>query len=178
MNNDNIHRSNLRIRYVPLLVLRHGHSPHTLSTYDDMFRLNELSRTGQALRRIEPQFNNKNQELCPGSVIDFNKRQPHLLPDNTLIFWLVVRRISTNFTQREQILSLVERVRNLPVERQPLAMMLRRGGGGYSIFVVLALKGGSVEWSTKDDMMTEIRKNVSLIDDELFTAIFGKQNNT
>ena len=57
-------------------------------------------------------------------------------------------------------------------------MMLRRGGGGYSTFEVLAPKGGSVEWSTKDNMLTKIRKNVPVIDDELSTAIFGKQNNT
>ena len=178
MNNDHIHRSNLRIGYVPLLVLRHGHSPPSLSTYDDMFCLNVWSRTGQALRRIEPQFNDNNQELCPGSYIDFNKHPPHLLPDNVLSFWLAVRGILTNFTNREQILSTVERVRNLSVERLPLPMMLRRGGGGYSTFVVLAPKGGSVEWSTKDDMLSEIRKNIPVIDDELFTAIFGKRNNT
>mmetsp|Transcript_49225 Transcript_49225/g.49992 ORF Transcript_49225/g.49992 Transcript_49225/m.49992 type:complete len:171 (+) Transcript_49225:237-749(+) len=57
-------------------------------------------------------------------------------------------------------------------------MMLRWGGGVYSTFEVLAPKGRSVEWSTKDNMLTEIRKNVPVIDDELFTAIFGKRNKT
>ena len=107
-----------------------------------MFCFNVWSRTGQALRLIEPQFNDNNQELCPGSHIDVNKRPPHLLPDNILNLWLAVRGILTNFTHREQILSTVERVRNLSVERLPLPMMLQRGGGGgYSTFVVLAPKG-------------------------------------
>ena len=118
------------------------------------------------------------QELCPGSEIDFNKHPPHFLPDNILNFWLVVLGIATKLTHREQILSTVNRVRNLPIERPPLLMMLRQGGGGYSIFEVLTLKGGSVEWSTKDNMLTKIRKNVPVIVNELFTAIFGKRNNT
>ena len=178
MNSDHTRRSNLHIGYIPLHILRQGHPPPFILTYNSMFCLNVWSRTGQALHRIEPQFNDNNQELCPGSEVDFNKRTPNLLPDNTLIFWLVVQGISNNFTHCEQIYSIVERVRNLPVESLPLSMMLRRGGGGYSTFVVLNSKGGSVEWSTKDDMLTNIKKIVPGIDDELFTAIFGKLNNT
>ena len=83
VNSEHTRRSNLRIGYVSLHVLQQGHPRPLISTYDDMFCLIIWSRTGQALRRFEPQFNDKNQELCPGSEIDFNKRPPHLLPDNT-----------------------------------------------------------------------------------------------
>ena len=178
MNSDHTRRSNLRIGYFFLHVLWQGHPPPLISTYDHTFCVNVWSRTGLALRWIEPQFDNKNQELSPGSEIDFYKRPPHLLPNNILIFWLVVREISTKFTHRVQILFTVDRVRNFPVERPPLPSVLRRGSGGYSSFKFLALKGGFVEWSTIGDILTEIRKNVPVIDDELFTDIFGKQNNT
>ena len=33
-------------------------------------------------------FNDKGEEICHGSVIDFNKCPPHLLPNDVLLFWL------------------------------------------------------------------------------------------
>ena len=42
---------------------------------------------------IEPLCNEKGQELCPGSIIDFVQRPARLLTDGVLLFYLRVRGI-------------------------------------------------------------------------------------
>ena len=53
-----------------------------------MFLIEKWSRTGTTLTGISAIFNDEGEELCHGSVIDFNKCPPHLLPDDVLLLWL------------------------------------------------------------------------------------------
>ena len=114
------------------------------------------SRTGLPLRGIPPQKNDAGELLCPGSLLNFVKRPPHLLSDTVLIFWLRVRGIQLIFNDRNHVLRIIKRVRNLGEERPPLPMKLRQGGGGYVAFERLFPRDKSVQWKKGDDALNEI----------------------
>ena len=178
VNDENPRRSNLLIGYNPITHLRNDHPTPLISTYDDMFHMKVWIRTGVPLQGIAPQTNNEGDLLCPGSIINFDKRPPVFLSDSILIFYLRVHGVAKIFTSRKDILDTIKRLINLSEPRRPLPMKLRRGGGGYVAFERLSPRSNSVDWKIKDDALTEIRNNVPLIDDNTFTAMFGKRNNS
>jgi len=145
----------------------------------DMFLLRKWSRTKHPLPMIPMLTNEKGEELCHGSMIDFTQRPVHLIATAALIFWLEVRGIRNSYDSSADVVKKVNNVLAMEEDSQPSVMpkFLRRGGGGYSCFEPLSPRGDlSVHWHKGDGMLSLVRSKFPKIDGQYFTSIFGKRN--
>ena len=78
--------NNLRIGFNPHTQLIVTHPPDESVTWLEIFSMEKWSCTGKAITGIPAIYNNEGEELCHGSVIDFDQRPAHLLPDEVLLF--------------------------------------------------------------------------------------------
>lgn len=80
-----------RIGYIPSheIKARHDQDAGDVS-YLEMFSMDKWARFGKKLIGIPVLKNDKDQELCHGSIIDFSKRPVNLVPTDALLFWLAV----------------------------------------------------------------------------------------
>ena len=173
-DNDNENRNNLRIGFNPFTNLIVNHPTEVTVTSLDMFSMEKWSRTGKTLTGIPAIFNDEEEELCHGSVIDFNKRPPHLLPDDVLLFWLETRGANSRIDGRIQLLTAIDNA--CRTKMPPLPKIRIRQCCNYVSVNVLSPVGQYVNWLRGDDALKAIRNNVPAINDNRFTNVFGKRN--
>ena len=101
-NNDDGNRTNMRIGFIPHTTLSANHPSPATSL--EMFSMSKWSRTAKPLVGINAIYNENDEQLCHGSVIDFDKRPPHLLSDDVLLFWLATRGVNNRIDGRTALL--------------------------------------------------------------------------
>ena len=98
-----------------------------------------------------------------------------------LIMYLAVRGVRNNFSDRNKLVETVKRVNNQNVSILP--KFLLRGSGGYVTFETLVPCDDTVSpiWLSGDNMISVIRNNLPIIDDDFFelmwNIILGKDRN-
>lgn len=81
------------------------------------------------------------------------------------------------YDDQNSILDKVEELVDLNSTPPPLPRMLLRGDRGYTTFEVLSPSGmNTCSWSNRDNAMKQIREWVPILNDTLFTTLFGKRN--
>ena len=105
-NNDDGNRTNMRIGFIPHTTLSANHPSPATSL--EMFSMSKWSRTAKPLVGINAIYNENDKQLCHRSVIDFDKRPPHLLSDNVFLFWLVTRGANSRIDGQRELLKAID----------------------------------------------------------------------
>ena len=116
--------------------------------------MEKQSRTGITPTGISAIFNDEGEELCHGLVIDFNKRPPHLLPDDVLLFWLETRGANSRIDGRIQLLTAIDNA--CRTKLPPLPKIRIRHCCNYVSVNVLSPARQHVNWLRGNDALKEI----------------------
>ena len=139
-----------------------------------MFSMEKWSRTGKAITGILAIYNDEEEELCHGSVIDFDRQPAHLLPDEVLLFWLEMKGAHSRITERTQLLTSIQNAQR--TKMPPLPKIRIRQCCNYLSTDYLSPVGQHVNWMRRDDALKDIRLNIPPITNNKFTIVFGKRN--
>jgi|AntRauTorckE5430_2_1112549.scaffolds.fasta_scaffold03690_2 hypothetical protein len=138
------------------------------------------TKNGKDILPLEDPKNELGQSLFHGSIIDFDKVPIRYFPKAQLDFWLSCRQIKTPLIF-QHVTSLVKVVWDkFGDSLKPIHKELMRGCSGYCSPELLLPTTGceTVSYFEGDNALAVLRRVFPVIDDSIFTAMFGKRNGT
>ena len=145
------------------------------------FQFEIWTKNGNDILPLEDPKNELGQSLFHGSIIDFDKVPIRYHSKAQLDFWLSCRQIKTPLVF-QHVTSLVKVVWDkFGDSLKPIPKELMRGCSGYCSPELLIPTTGcetTVRYFEGDDALAVLRRVFPVINDSMFTAMFGKRNGT
>ena len=151
---------NIKLGFIPSEQLGEGHNNENdvdPPTNLQFFKMVRYVRTGAPLDQVAQQTNLKGQRVPPGAMLDFEVVPIKFIITRQLDFWLACRAVTTSELSRDQMVSLIEKLRRNEVDALPMCVL--RGGGKYIAVSILELPDldTSPDWKEGQDALDEIR---------------------